>query len=458
MKRHFKLIIFLVCQTLVIQSWGQEKLAFEQIQVYSSINPTANYWKLPNDLHPILNALDSGIFSKVGFQRDTNIVTKTNYLTKQNQLGKININWLDTKDYTHHAYLELYEMDPDFIYKNNLVLLNESKKDSIHSFWLVTLSIFNQQQKKVLQKTIILGLTPITSLGIGYVNQASASTPYHIYNAITKALSLLSPLGEDIEYLDAKMPIAYTTDNYWMPNVHNQPRILFDTTKNFITYNIANGAHILRSPAAILNKINIKDKNANNPYKNIIALIKKNRINAYNSEYYQVLQHLRDVKNDHDYNIEGYMEFNPDAAAYNSQLALVFLPDSVHKIYNDKDSIGYFIVKDIVPEKDKYFYPEIIYNGYDSSKQYTLSDKSINTKYPIVHLKTIDGKINNTSFSIKLSANNSIKTLFINNKISIILSGIKKPYQMVLVDKDAPSDVTDFLIMLAYSEIFQNPN
>ena len=141
-----------------------------------------------------------------------------------------------------------------------------------------------------------------------------------------------------------------------MPFIHNQPRILFDTTKKFIAYNYANRTHLLRTPTAVLNKINIRDKNLNSPYKKIISLIKKNRINAYSSEYYQVLQHLRDVKNDHSYNIEGYMEFNADAAAANSQLALVFLSDSVHKIYNDKDSIGYFMVKEIVPEKDKYFY------------------------------------------------------------------------------------------------------
>jgi hypothetical protein len=458
MRRYYSFIFFLLCQSFAFNSWGQKKLALEQIQVYSSINPTAKYWQLPTNINPILNALDSGFFLKLDLQRDTQVLTKSLYLTKLNQLGKINVNWATTRDYDFHAYLELYEMDPDFIYKNNLVRLDESKKDSIHSFWLVTVSLFNKQQNKILQKTIILGLTPIQSSGIGYINKASASTPYHIYNALTKSISMLAPEREDIEYMDAKLPIAYTTDNYWMPYVHNKPRILFDTSRNFITYNTESETHILRSPAAILNKINVRDKNLNNPYKNIISLIKKNRINAYNSEYYQVLQHLRDVKNDHDYNIEGYLEFNADAAAANNQLALVFLSDSVHKIYNDKDSIGYFIVKDIVPEKDKYFYTDIIYNGYDSTKQYALTDKASSSKNLILHNKSIDGKINNNSFSIKLSANNSIKTIFANNKLVAIILGKEKPTQMVLVDKDAPGQLTDFLIMFSFSEIFQNPN
>lgn len=458
MSRFYPIIIFLFCQTFAYNSWGQKKLALEQIQVYSTINPTAKYWQLPVNVQPLINALDSGFFLKLDLQRDTQIRTKELYLTKQNQLGKININWSETRDYDFHAYLELYEMDPDFIYKNNLATIEESKKDSIHSFWLITVSLFNKQQNKVLQKTIILGLTPIQSIGIGYINKASASTPYHIYNAITKSISMLAPERDDIEYMDAKLPAAYTIDNYWMPYVHEKPRILFDTTKKFINYNASNGSHLLRTPSAILNKINLKDKTPENPYTKIISLIKKTRSGYFNNEYYHVIQPLRDVKNDLDYTIEGYLEFNTEAPNSNNQLALIFLPDSVHKIYNNKDSIGYFKVKDLLVEKDNYYFSDIIYNGYDSTKQYLLSNKVNNTKYPILHNKSIDGKINNYSFSIKLSADNTIKTIFLNNKRIAILSGKEKPTQMILVDNDAPDQLTDFLIMFSFSEIFQNPN
>ncbi len=457
MKPSFKFILFLLCQTLFLNSWGQKKLALEQIQVYSSINPTAKYWQLPEDIHPILNALDAGFFSKLDLTRDTNIVTKSLYLTKQNQLGKININWANTRDFDYHAYLELYEMDPFFLANNKLVELESKKVDSLHSCWLITISLFNKDQTKILQKSIILGLTPVTSIGIGFINKASASSPNYIYNAIAKTMNLLAPEREDVEYMDAKVPSAYTTDNYWMPYVHNQPRIIFDTTKKFISFNLSNEIQILRTPSAILNKINLKDKRTDYPYKNIVSLIKKNRINNYNNEYYQVIQQLRDVKKDLDYNLEGYLEFKVETPGGLNQLALSFLPDSVHKIYNSKDSIGYFMVKDLVAEKDKYYYSEIIYNGYDSTKQYALTDKINIAKVPIIHGKSIDGKINNTAFSIKLSADNTIKTIFINNKLSLILTGGERPTQMVLVDKAIPENLMNFLIMFSFSEIFQNP-
>ena len=54
MRRYYSFIIFLLCQTWVLNGWGQQKLVLEQIQVYSSINPTASYWKLPSDMKWIL--------------------------------------------------------------------------------------------------------------------------------------------------------------------------------------------------------------------------------------------------------------------------------------------------------------------------------------------------------------------------------------------------------------------
>jgi hypothetical protein len=458
MKYLSKAFFFIAFYLMSATSWGQQKIALEQIQVFSTINPTATYWKLPDNIQPLLDALDSGLFSKMGLIRDTAFATKEVDLIKQSQLGKININWSATRNLDYHAYVELYEMDPDFIYKNNLVDIPETKRDSIHSFWIIATSIFNQKQEKVLQKTIILGLTPINSLGIGFINQASASTPYNIYNAVIKAISMLSPEANEMEFMDAKLPSAYTTDNYWMPYVHSQPRVLFDTSKNFISYSGVTGMHLLRIPTAILNKINLKDKSPNYPYKNMVGLIKKNRINYFNNEYYHVIQSLRDVKNNYDYTLEGYMEFNTEVPSGMNILALIFLPDSVHKIYNDKDSIGFFMVKDLVMEKDKFNYGEIIYNGYDSTKQYALTEKATKNKYPIVHLKSIEGKIYNTPFSIKISSNNTLKTIFINQKMALIVAGKNKPTHMVVVDKEVSEKIKDFLLMMSFSEIFQTPN
>ena len=82
MRRYYSFIIFLLCQTWVLNGWGQQKLVLEQIQVYSSINPSASYWKLPSDITPIIKAIDSGILLKMGLPRDTNIVTKAGFPTK----------------------------------------------------------------------------------------------------------------------------------------------------------------------------------------------------------------------------------------------------------------------------------------------------------------------------------------------------------------------------------------
>jgi hypothetical protein len=168
--------------------------------------------------------------------------------------------------------------------------------------------------------------------------------------------------------------MAYAIDNYWMPLIHNQPRTIIDTSKGFLAFEKEDRGHLLRIPAAVLNKINTRDRSANNPFSEIVTYIKKNRSNTNSNEYYEVLQSLRDVTNNIDYTIKGFIEFDNIGLKDESGTsnAIVFLPDSMHTIYQGNDSVGNFSVRENVAEKNKAYNPNIIYNGYDSTKKYIL--------------------------------------------------------------------------------------
>ena len=79
------------------QGWSQNastpKVVVEQIQAYSYLNPTASYWKIPANISPILESLDSSLFVSLKMQRDKDYTTTTHTLTKLNQTGKIKIDW-----------------------------------------------------------------------------------------------------------------------------------------------------------------------------------------------------------------------------------------------------------------------------------------------------------------------------------------------------------------------------
>ena len=442
------------------QGWSQNastpKVVVEQIQAYSYLNPTASYWKIPANISPILETLDSSLFVSLKMQRDKDYTTTTNALTKLNQAGKIKIDWSNSLTIPYHAYIEIYEMDPEFAYKNDLVNLSEREKDSIHSVWFIACSIFNLKKERVFQKTIMLGFTPVESLGLGYTIKSTPSMPNLLYNAIAKSMNYLDAEGDEIDFINVKVPAAYATDNYWMPFVHNMRRILFDTTKKFISFEDNAGVHALRMPPAVLKKINNKDKSETNPYKNLVELLRKTRPQFNRNEYYQVMQPLRDIKNNIDYTLESYIEFNSEPVLNDNtpRLAIQFLPEVSHLIFKDKDSIGYFTVKDFVKEENKFYYPDVVYNGYDSSHSANLG--TFFAKQPITHSRVISGKSMNHDFVIQLNYENNITTILIDKQMIMAISGNKKPLQMVEKRNTLPT-IENLLLLIAYAEIFQQP-
>ncbi len=452
----FYKILFLIlsfCFTYKVGN-SQEKVALEQVQVFSTFNPDARYWHLPVDISNLEKALDSGIFKTLHLERIKQNATSKKILTKQNQVGKISINWEATRDIPFHAYLELYELDPETTYLNKLVDISASKKDSVESIWAIVVDIFNQKHEKVFQKTIMLGMMPVKSVGIGYEVTSVATTPIALFQAIAKGISYISPDANEMEFMEAKVPKAYATDNYWMPLLHNTPRTLFDTANQFISYNTKSGQQLLRIPTAPLYKIDLKNKADNYPLKDIVTSIKKYRSNTSGKEYYQVIQPLRDVQANKDYIIKSYLEFNPQGNG-EANNALIFIPEIASVIYDGRDSIGMFSVKEKVSEKDKFLYPDNMYNGYDSLKKFEISDLKRTT--PIIHEKVIQGNIYNHPFAIQFDNEQSIKTILFENKIVMIIDGDKKPYQMVVLSNSLTNELKNLLLLIAFGELFQSP-
>ena len=456
MKTFLKHTAYFLLQLIAIATHAQSKVVVEQIQSYSMVSPTANYWHLPNDIKPLIEALDSGLFKEINLIRDKNYKTTALRLTKQNQVGKITIDWSRSANTNFHAYIEIYEMSPEFVFQNKLAEIPRSKFDSISSVWYISCNIYNQRRESVFKKTILLSMMPTKSIGMGYAIDLPASTPNFIFKAIQKGISFVSPNMDDMEYIEAKVPAAYATDNFWMPFLHNQNRIQFDTSKPFISYNNDNGLQLLRTPPAQMNKINQKDKSINNPYFDMLPLLKK-RLSSTTNEYYHVLQPLRDVNRDLDYSIVAYLELNlspNDSEA--SKSPILFLPGNMHTLFLDQDSIGSFSVEEAVVEKDKFFNLNEIFNGFDSTKKYNIG--TFYEKKKIISAKSIEGKFKTHSFKILINYANNLKTIFIDDKMVMVAEGQNKPFQMFTADAAADAEIKNFLLQMSFSEIFQMPS
>jgi hypothetical protein len=455
MKTVLKYAAFFLLQLIVIATHAQSKVVVEQIQSYSMVSPSANYWQLPNDINPLLAALDSGLFKEMNLIRDKNYKTAALQLSKQTQVGKITIDWSRSANINFHAYVELYEMSPEFVFQNKLAQIPQSKFDSISSVWYISCNIYNQRRESIFKKTILLSMIPTKSIGMGYAIDIPASTPNFIFKAIQKGISFVSPNIDDMEYIEAKVPTAYATDNFWMPFLHNKNRIQFDTSRPFISYNNGDGIQLLRTPPAQMNKINQKDKSINNPYFDMLPIIKK-RLGSTVNEYYHVLQPLRNVNNNLDYNLVAYIEFNANPNEQEgSQSPIVFLPGNLHSIFLDQDSIGSFSVDEVVVAKDKFFNLNEIYNGFDTTKKYNIG--TFYEKRKIISAKSIEGNFKTHTFKILINYANNLKTIFIDDKMVLVAEGKNKPYQMVGDNLDNNSEMINFLLQMSFSEIFQMP-
>ena len=258
-----------------------------------------------------------------------------------------------------------------------------------------------------------------------------------------------------MEYIEAKVPAAYATDNFWMPFLHNESRIQFDTSKPFISYNNSIGLQLLRTPPAQMNKINQRDKSINNPYFDMLPVIKK-RLGSSVNEYYHVLQPLRDVNSDLDYNIVAYLELNlsPNDSE-GSRSPIIFLPGNMHTIFLDQDSIGSFSVEETVVEKDKFFNLNELFNGLDSTKKYNIG--TFYEKRKIISAKSIEGNYKSYKFKVLINYANNLKTIFINDKMVMVAEGRNKPFQMVAADTEVDTEIKNFLLQMSFSEIFQMP-
>ena len=425
--------------------------------MYSSIQPEGKYWHpTTTQVQAFASILDTALFNPLQLQRDTSFATKIKILNKSNQIGKLVIDWSQSQSSPFHAYLEIYELQPEQTFSNSMVNIIIPKKDSIQSTWFLTCTILDATKKPVFQKTILIGMIPIANQGIGYPMNLPVSPPKSLFKAIQSGVSYFDKDGEELAYIEAKVPNSFASDNFTMPLIQTKPRITVDTSKDFFQFTQNSSRVLLRIPTAMMQKIDTKDKTTNNPFFAILPEIKK-RTNTLFKEYYQAIQPLRNTSENKDYSLEAYIEFNPliDPELRNTP-PIRFLPDSIHKIYADTNLIGRFKVIELPANTGLMFNSNKIYNGYDSSSMYTL-----NTNYPkgIISIsKSVEGNIGKDTFKILFNNEIDVKMIYLNNLPILVAKGKNKPNYLVPIEQVNQHSISALLLLIAYSEIFQSPN
>jgi hypothetical protein len=106
MKHFFYFLSLFFTQSICIASFGQSnQVTFEQVQLYSSIQPEGKYWHpTTTQVQAFASILDTALFNPLQLQRDTIFATKIKILNKSNQIGKLVIDWSHSQAAAFHAY------------------------------------------------------------------------------------------------------------------------------------------------------------------------------------------------------------------------------------------------------------------------------------------------------------------------------------------------------------------
>jgi hypothetical protein len=458
MKNSFYFLSLLFALLFQQNGYGQSnQVVLEQVQMYSSIRPDGKYWQPSKmQVENFAKGLDSSLFNPLGLKRETAYPIQTKIINKPNQIGKLVIDWSNSTLVPYHAYLEIYELAPEQTFGNQMVDIEIPKKDSIQSTWFMTCTILDQQKNALFQKTILIGMIPFAHEGIGYPINIPVTTPTHLFNALQTGLKFFDTKSKGLEYIEAKVPISFATDNFLMPLLQSKSSIKIDTTKGFMQYTLNGARVVLRVPNAVMNKIDTKDKSANNPFYEVMPAIKK-RTSTLFKEYYQAIQPLRNVGLNKDYTLEAYIEFNPMIdPELRATPPIRFLSDSLHKIYADTNLIGRFKVMDQISNTGWTFNSNEIYNGYDSTTIYKL-----NTGYPkglVQVAKVIEGSIGKDSFKIVFNQDIDVRIIYLNQVAIFVAYGQNKPSKLIPLVPIVQNSISSLLLLMAYSEIFQSPN
>ena len=112
--------------------------------------------------------------------------------------------------------------------------------------------------------------------------------------------------------------------------------------------------------------------------------------------------------------------------------------------------------KEMEIENSKFYYPNTVYNGYDSSKKFNV--QAYNKPMQIIHSRVITGKLYDHKFKILFDNDQSLKTILVDDKEVMIIDGFNKPRQMVTLTNNLEDSFKNLLILIAYGELFQSPN
>ena len=453
---------FLLLLLLMHMSNAQKRIKLEQVTCFSSVGPIMNYWQDEQVKTSFINDLRQVLLTKASLIIPDTLKVPPISIAKS-LLGSdhAKIFFTDPDTSTLHLYLDIYEIDPisffSKVYKNSrdTNLVKRSRSVFVLEAWL-----FDSKKKNLFNESLDISVIPSETLGMGnlFTNSLQynmlATIPIGFTAMLKTGWNILFDTSSNIQLVEMKVPSAFMADNYIQPLTLQKDKILVKTKKDISTFRYLDKIEMIRMGELLYEELKTKGKNIQK-YPLDIANAIENASNSSASDFVFTSQICRDVIRDKNYLVKLFVQVNPYSHPANpDQMFTNFLPGNLHLLLNDKDTIANFTIEKRVTDiSGKKIFPGKVSNGVDTSSFFILDKQS--TGWPVTYNYVVLGLINKQVFSIQCSgSDNSIKEIYLNEKLVCIAQGIFNPEKFVVFDPQLAPELLNQLLIIAFNHFF----
>jgi hypothetical protein len=292
---------------------------------------------------------------------------------------------------------------------------------------------------------------------IGFNHPDYIITPKSFGKLLEAALSVLLDNNNETEILQMTSVPAIVNDNFIQPYLKNQLKLNFSTQKGIIQYLWKNEIQYLRYQDPLYENIVLRGKKLT-PIPNSLLV----QINADNIwEPLFLKEESRDILADKNYLLQCVANVERDpygkGIPFNKKTGLPFnfLSGISHVLMLEKDTIAQFKIKSNLLDGKKKKFLHQLYNATDSSLVTIekVARESIQ-HYDFEIEGTIKGIVFKISFSGLRGASESIREIYIKEKLVAVVEGKDTPELLVVIDKDLDAITLNQLLLLSFSNLF----
>lgn len=449
-----KFYLFVLATICCLQVFAQRNVILEQVRTFSMVGPVMQYMNSPETRNTFIHQLNDNLLKhKNAKLADTGmrVIRLPDLKTISSASSYFTI--ADTS--TWHLYIDLYEFETNAFYYSQ----PEYRDDSLlfkraASVFQLGILLINSTKEILLNEVMTICISRGNSNGFGIMAASPALTSKGFTDMLNLATGRLLSPDNTADMIEVKAAPAFYADNFILPVIGNFPVFQLTQKNNIASYKRNEADEIIRMGESVYEQLIVRGKNKTVSDTTLLGRIIYSSGRQNSSDFIQLRQECRDVVRNKNYTLKMFIEINTYFNYMNEDEAFTaFMPDTVHCLLGEKDTIAKFAIVKNIGLPDRKLYLNKLSNGYDSTTVFSFSSddrmRNVLCEYQIT------GKLQNKPFIIRCSDMNALKEFVYDKKTVAIARGKFLPERFAVFDASLDTEILHQLMMIGFSRFFR---